>query len=136
VDIRTTRETPYASHTYVTSDLNPGVVFLGAELEFNSNTKLFYTDRSVPKKKLTEEQMVEINRLYRIIAKCDITLHPLVNEEVVVTNEVTSETDPVVNPPMFSRDYFSMHKKQLLIFGSGLLALAIVLQLVFKKRAS
>jgi hypothetical protein len=32
-------------------------------------TKFFYTDRSVPKKKLTEAEMVEINRLYRIIGK-------------------------------------------------------------------
>ena len=32
-------------------------------------TKYFYTDRSVPKKKLTEEEMLEINRLYRIIGQ-------------------------------------------------------------------
>jgi hypothetical protein len=30
-------------------------------------TKYFYTDRSVPKKRLTEAEMLEINRLYRII---------------------------------------------------------------------
>jgi hypothetical protein len=28
-------------------------------------------DRSVPKKKLTQAEMVEINRLYRIIGKCE-----------------------------------------------------------------
>jgi hypothetical protein len=33
-------------------------------------TKFFYQDRSLPKKKLTEDEMVEINRLYRIIATC------------------------------------------------------------------
>jgi hypothetical protein len=67
VDVRATQELTYGKDKYVTSDLNPGVVFLGDELEFNPMTKYFYTDRSVPKKKLTEVEMLEINRLYRII---------------------------------------------------------------------
>jgi hypothetical protein len=71
VDVRTTQETPYAAHQYVTSDLNPGIVFLGSQLEFNSVTKYFYTNRSLPKKKLTEAEMLEINRLYRIIGRCE-----------------------------------------------------------------
>jgi len=71
VDIRTTQEKNYDSRPYVTSDLNPGVVFRGRDLEFNGNTKYFYTDRSVPKKKLTEPEMLEINRLYRIIGHCE-----------------------------------------------------------------
>jgi hypothetical protein len=69
VDVRATQELNYAKNEYVTSDLNPNVVYLGSELEFNSMTKFFYTDRSVPKKKLTGEEMVEINRLYRIIGQ-------------------------------------------------------------------
>ena len=69
VDIRTTQDLHYAEKQYVTSDLNPGVVFLGKELEFNSKTKYFYTDRSLPKKKLSEAEMLEINRLYRVIAR-------------------------------------------------------------------
>jgi len=68
VDIRATQDLNYAKNQYVTSDLNPGAVFLGKELEFNSKTKYFYTDRSLPKKKLTEAEMLEINRLYRVIA--------------------------------------------------------------------
>jgi hypothetical protein len=71
VDVRATRETPYDQYDYVTSDLNPGTVFIGKQLEFNSNTKYFYRDRSIPKKKLTEAEMVEINRLYRIIGRCE-----------------------------------------------------------------
>jgi hypothetical protein len=71
VDVRTTRETTYGKQQYVTSDLNPGMVFLGPELEFNSMTKYFYTDRSLPKKKLSEGEMLEINRLYRVIGKCE-----------------------------------------------------------------
>jgi len=67
VDVRTTQQLSYGQHKYVTSDLNPGVVFVGNELEFNPMTKYFYTDRSLPKKKLTEAEMLEINRLYRII---------------------------------------------------------------------
>jgi hypothetical protein len=71
VDVRTTRETPYDQHQYVTSDLNPDIVFIGSELEFNPMTKYFYTDRSLPKKKLSEADMIEINRLYRIIGRCE-----------------------------------------------------------------
>lgn len=69
VDIRKTRETNYAKFKYVTSNLTPGVVFLGDELEFNSMTKYFYIDRNLPKKKLTEVEMVEVNRIYRIIGE-------------------------------------------------------------------
>ena len=42
---------------------------MGHDLEFNPMTKYFYTDRSLPKKKLTEAEMLEINRLYRIIGR-------------------------------------------------------------------
>jgi hypothetical protein len=71
VDVRKTRETPYDSHQYVTSDLNPGFVFIGSELEFNPMTKAFILDPTLPKKKLSEAEMVEINRLYRIIGRCE-----------------------------------------------------------------
>lgn len=71
VDVRTSRETPYDQYPYVTSDLNAGYVFIGSHLEFNSMTKYFYTDRTVPKKKLTEAEMIEVNRLYRIIGTCE-----------------------------------------------------------------
>jgi hypothetical protein len=77
VDVRTTRETSnYEQNEYVTSDLNPGLVWRGRDLEFNPMTKYFYTNRTFPKKKLTEAEMVEINRLYRIIGKCENQLYP------------------------------------------------------------
>lgn len=79
VDVRATQKLSYARYQYVTSDLNPGVVFLGSELEFNPMTKYFYTDRSLPKAKLTEAEMLEINRLYRIIGKCQQQLNELQN---------------------------------------------------------
>src|SRR5947207_12785481 len=52
VDVRRTRETSYDGREFVTSDLNPDVVFHGDDLEFNSMTKYLYTDRTVPKKTL------------------------------------------------------------------------------------
>ena len=62
---------------YVTSDLNPGVVFIGSQLEFNSMTKYFYVDRTLPKRKLSEAEMLEINRLYRVIGRCEQQLAAL-----------------------------------------------------------
>ena len=79
VDVRTTQEMSYDKDDYVTSDLNPGVVFVGKELEFNPMTKYFYTDRSLPKKKLSEDEMLEINKLYRIIGSCEQELAKLQN---------------------------------------------------------
>lgn len=70
-DVRTTQAFPYEKHEYVTSDLNPGVMFRGSELEFNSMTKYFYKDLSLPKKRLSEAEMLEINRLYRIIGRAE-----------------------------------------------------------------
>jgi hypothetical protein len=67
LDVRATQEFPYDKFEYVTSDLNPGVMFRGRDLEFNGMTKYFYTDRSMPKKRLEPAEMAEINRLYRII---------------------------------------------------------------------
>jgi hypothetical protein len=81
VDVRTTQEKTYDKFAYVTSDLKPGIVFPGRDLEFNANTKYFYTDRSLPKKKLTGPEMVEINRLYRIIGHCKHQLLLLQNPE-------------------------------------------------------
>jgi hypothetical protein len=69
VDIRNTQQFPYEQYEYVTSDPNPNVVYSGPELEFNPMTKYFYTDRTTPKKKLNESEMLEINRLYRIIGQ-------------------------------------------------------------------
>lgn len=77
VDVRTSQETPYEK--YITSNLNPGIVFWGPDLEFNSNIKYFYTDRNHPKKRLTEAEMVEINGLYRIIGRCEDELNRLLN---------------------------------------------------------
>jgi hypothetical protein len=78
-DVTKTQDLNYAHSTYVSSTINPGTVWLGRDLEFNSQLKFFYTDRSVPKKKLTLAEMQEINQLYRTIADCEdkiVSLQP------------------------------------------------------------
>ncbi len=69
VDVRTTQETPYDAYEFIRWQGRPGVMWPGKELEFNSMTKYFYVDRTQPKKKLTEEEMLEINKLYRLIGQ-------------------------------------------------------------------
>jgi len=69
VDVRKSQELIYDKYPYVASDLNKDVAFEGKDLEFNSMLKLFYTDRTRPKKKLTEREMLQINQLYRQIAQ-------------------------------------------------------------------
>lgn len=69
VDVRATQELLYAKFDYVTSDLDPSEMFVGGQLEFNLNTKYFYVDRSLPKARLSEAEMIEINSLYRIIGR-------------------------------------------------------------------
>ncbi len=85
VDVRKTQQLDYQGNQYVTSDLNPGEVFLGSELEFNPMTKYFFTDRSVPKKKLTEAEMLEINDLYRTIGRCEQELDELEHPKPITT---------------------------------------------------
>ncbi|HTY88909.1 MAG TPA: hypothetical protein VMB80_15705 [Candidatus Acidoferrum sp.] len=77
VDVRKNQEKIYDQYDFVTSSLNPGIMFRGRDLEFNHDTKYFYLDYSLPKKKLTEAEMLEINRLYRIIARCEHQLQQL-----------------------------------------------------------
>ncbi len=77
IDVRLSQVFPYTNYDYVTSDLNPGVVFLARDLEFNHYLKYFYTDYSLPKKRLTEPEMLQINRLYRIIGHCQQQLEVL-----------------------------------------------------------
>jgi hypothetical protein len=124
VDVRTTQEKIYDTHDYVTSDLNPGLVFLGRELEFNANTKYFYTDRSLPKKKLSETEMLEVNRLYRIIGHCEHQLALLQNPEP--TPESTTESASPLVPLLKS----TFARVTLVV----LLLLAVVY--IFRKRSA
>ena len=99
VDVRASQEKIYDAYDYVTSDLNPGIVFVGKQLEFNANLKYFYTNRSLPKKKLTEAEMLEINRLYRIIGHCESELvrlkNPQLGANAANNSEATGDAEPV-----------------------------------------
>jgi hypothetical protein len=76
-DIRQTQETYYAQSKYITFEGHPELAWYGDDVEFNRMTKYFYRDRTVPKKKLTEEEMLEVNSLYRKIAKAELRLAQL-----------------------------------------------------------
>jgi len=124
VDVRASRETSnYEEHEYVTSDLNPGLVWRGRDLEFNANTKYFYTNRTFPKKRLTEAEMLEINRLYRIIGKCEQQLSPAPKPDA------NSGSDSPAAPET---------KKRLLnpyIGAPAIILLALLLLTIYKRRS-
>jgi hypothetical protein len=54
-------------YEWITSNLNPDVVFRSADKEFNSQTKFFYVDRTLPKKRLTKDEMAQLDVIYRQI---------------------------------------------------------------------
>ncbi len=70
VDVRKSQDVSFGQHKYVSSDVTPGKVFLGADCEFNVALKYFYINRDLPKHRLSEAEMNEINQLYRIIGRC------------------------------------------------------------------
>jgi hypothetical protein len=109
VDIRTTQDTQTYRQPYVTSDLNPGVAFVGSETEFNPMTKYFYANLSLPKKRLTEAEMVEINRLYRIIGKCEEKSQP---------------------PSALVMAYVSAHPKTVIVAAVSLVALLLAVRVL------
>jgi hypothetical protein len=126
VDVRTTRETAeFDKHEYCTSDLNPGLVWRGRDLEFNATTKYFYTNRTFPKKRLSEAEMVEINRLYRIIGKCERELNPVPKADA--ESDSGSDASAVPEP-----------RKKLLnpyIGGPAIVVLGILLIAIYRRRS-
>jgi hypothetical protein len=119
VDIRGTQDLQYGRDEYISSDLNPGVVFRGREVEFNSMTKYFYVDRSVPKCRLSEAEMLEINRLYRIIGSCEKKLDALQHPE----------------PPLAAaRVYVTEHRQTIIIGAAGAIVLLLIIRALTKKR--
>ncbi len=55
---------------YIQMEGAPNVFYRGADCEFNSETKFFYTNRELPKKKLSDSEYQELVRLYRFVGKC------------------------------------------------------------------
>jgi hypothetical protein len=136
VDVRQSQELNYAKNKYVTSDLNPKVVFLGAELEFNAMTKLFYTNRSLPKRKLTEAEMLEINQLYRVIGKCERALLRINNplpSRAALSQPETEE----ITPPQPLADIRSIPQETRIFYGAigvgGLIVVMVIIRLFRKK---
>jgi hypothetical protein len=135
VDVRTTQELVYNKGGYVTSDLNPGVVFIGSQLEFNSMTKFFYTDRTLPKKRLTEPEMLEINRLYRVIGRCEHELDALQNPvkaDAAAESENGSTNELAETGWTFSVS--RVPRSRLMLAGGGIVAI-LFLYVVYKKWA-
>ncbi|MDB6022400.1 MAG: hypothetical protein JWQ04_2257 [Pedosphaera sp.] len=139
VDVRQTQELPYAQSKFVTSDLNPGIVFLGQDLEFNSMTKYFYTNRSLPKRKLTEAEMLEINRLYRIIGKCETEIEQLATQPAEGAQAAKSqgETEEIVPGQSFEaiRKIPLQTRKLYGGIGIGALLVIVIALRVFRKRS-
>jgi len=126
VDVRASQDLQYGRYAYVTSDLTPGLMFKGDECEFNSMTKWAYTDRSLPKKRLTDAEMVEVNRRYRIIGACEEKLartpQGAVIEGLPVSTGSTAQSDDswIVYAP----------------YAAGGLLLLLIVLVVVRRRSS
>lgn len=133
VDVRNTQELIYAKYQYVTSDLNPGVVFLGRDLEFNSMTKFFYVNRSLPKHRLSEAEMLEINRLYRIIGRCQNEIGRLQSPpEVETAASNASDKGATSNPRHVLASIQSIPQRTRLLYGGIAIGALLVLVSVLK----
>jgi hypothetical protein len=120
VDIRATQEFPYKNHEYISCVLSPGVCFRGQDIEFNSMTKYFYTDRSLPKKILTEPEMLEINALYRVIGQCERKLNPL-----SLPDEWTADS---------TGSFLSLHRSVIVGAAAGLIVLLVTVRAICKRQ--
>jgi hypothetical protein len=131
-DVRATQKLDYIDAQYVSSDLNPGVCFLGAELEFNPMTKFFYTDRSVPKKRLTEDEMIEVNRLYRIIGQCEEKLGQTSARDMASNSGGEHDAASAVKSAVA---FLSAHKTTVVSAAAGLLLVSMFILNLRKKPA-
>jgi len=123
VDVRATQDFHYDNHQYAASDLNPGVVFIGRELEFNAMTKYFHTNRSLPKKRLTEAEMLNINEYYRDIGYCDHQLVQLQFSPPAAASQEAAAVAPGPETPLNqARQLLATHKPGLAGIGAVLLA--------------
>jgi len=133
VDIRQSQEFPYAKNKFAASDVTPGLVFLGEDLEFNSMTKYFYTNRALPKHKLSEAQMIEVNRLYRIIGRCEDEINRLQAPPATATQTTTEavETETVV-PGQSFESIRAIPKQTRILYGSGAIGVLVVVVIALR----
>jgi hypothetical protein len=139
VDVRQSQQLTYTS-PWVSSDVTPTLMFRGSDLEFNAMTKLFYTNRSLPKIKLTEAEMLQINSLYRTIGHCQTEINQLQNPPAAETAAADTQSDTngtAAAPPQAIAAIESIPKQTRMLYGSiaigTLLVLAVALRLVRKK---
>jgi hypothetical protein len=144
VDVRQSQQFPYESHQYVSSDQLPALMFKGADLEFNAMTKLFYTNRSLPKKRLTEDEMVEINSQYRIIGHCqdqirELQAGPIGNRAAALeSSDDDDSTNDVASGQMLA-GLRGIPRKTRLIYGGiviGVLIVIFVVSRLFGKKGN
>jgi len=138
VDVRQSQEVYSARYKskYVASDLNLKMVFLTEEIEFNAATKFFYTNRTLPKRKLTEAEMLQINDLYRIIGRCERAIMRIQNPIEKAVADVGQETETVV-PDQSLASLRSIPQEQRILYGAcaigGLIVLVLIFRLVRKR---
>lgn len=143
VDVRQSQQLIY-TNTWVSSDLTPNMMFRGSDLEFNAMTKLFYTNRSLPKKKLSEAEMLEINSLYRTIGHCQDEIGQLQNppgaETAADTQSADTQSDDDTNstPPAALATIERIPQQTRILYGSiaiGTLLVVVVAVRLLKKRS-
>jgi hypothetical protein len=138
VDIRQSQELPYASQPWVSSDITPTMMFHGSDLEFNAMTKLFYTNRDLPKKKLTEAEMLQINSLYRTIGHCQdeiAKLQPPPTAQAAADTDSDNGTNGAAPPAIAAIERIPQSTR--ILYGSigigTLIVIILALRLVKKK---
>jgi hypothetical protein len=141
VDVRKSQELTYTA-PWVSSDITPTMMFRGGDLEFNAMTKLFYTNRSLPKIKLTEAEMLQINSLYRTIGHCQSAIQQLQPPPPIDTTagaDIDTESDTnSTTPPKAIAAIERIPQQTRIVYGSiaiGVLLVLIIAARLLKKRS-
>lgn len=137
VDVRQSQQLVYTS-PWVSSDVTPNMMFRGSDLEFNAMTKLFYTNRDLPKIKLTEADMLQINSLYRIIGHCQSEIDRLQNPPEAQTEAADAQSDTNGSaPPKAIAAIERIPQQTRILYGSvtigTLIVLVVAMRLIGKK---
>ena len=102
-------------------------------------TKYFYTDRSVPKKRLTEAEMLEINKLYRVIGHYQHELLVLEHPNLIASlDQLQSSNEPQSPQPLLAtiHRWIFTHKPVGIGIVAALLVLLILLRMIRARGAA
>ena len=141
VDVRQSQQFVYTA-PWVSSDLTPNMMFRGSDLEFNAMTKLFYTNRDLPKKRLTEAEMLQINSLYRTIGHCQTEIDRLQNPnppeaDTADTADTQNDTNDAPPPPKAIAAIERIPQQTRILYGSiaiGTLVVLVIAARLLKKK--